>query len=94
MGLLSHFRARRTGQSLPPMGSMVARADVGWPWRMDWSGSALSSRALWTALMSCSISLSWWSLVSVFCCYLVPVFPPVTGVLVVCVRVFVLATVT
>mmetsp|Transcript_135786 Transcript_135786/g.235983 ORF Transcript_135786/g.235983 Transcript_135786/m.235983 type:complete len:94 (-) Transcript_135786:186-467(-) len=38
MGLLSNFRARRTGVPLPFAATVPARADVGWPWRMDWGG--------------------------------------------------------
>merc|ERR1712151_486555 len=38
MGLLSNFRARRMGMPVPFAASPVARADVGWPWRMDWGG--------------------------------------------------------
>lgn len=38
MGLLSNFRARRMGLPVPFMALPPARADVGWPWRMDWGG--------------------------------------------------------
>merc|ERR1712107_977937 len=38
MGMLANSRARRTGMPVPFMASAPLRADVGWPWRMDWGG--------------------------------------------------------
>eukprot|EP00441_Pelagodinium_beii_P027227 CAMPEP_0197663516 /NCGR_PEP_ID=MMETSP1338-20131121/57709_1 /TAXON_ID=43686 ORGANISM="Pelagodinium beii, Strain RCC1491" /NCGR_SAMPLE_ID=MMETSP1338 /ASSEMBLY_ACC=CAM_ASM_000754 /LENGTH=94 /DNA_ID=CAMNT_0043241925 /DNA_START=46 /DNA_END=330 /DNA_ORIENTATION=+ len=37
-GLMANFRARRMGLPLPFLAQQAARADVGWPWRMDWGG--------------------------------------------------------
>merc|ERR1711982_206547 len=37
-GLLANFRARRMGVPVPFGVSAPVRADVGWPWRMDWGG--------------------------------------------------------
>jgi len=36
--ILANGRARRMGNPLPFMAQQVARADVGWAWRMDWGG--------------------------------------------------------
>mmetsp|Transcript_10646 Transcript_10646/g.28189 ORF Transcript_10646/g.28189 Transcript_10646/m.28189 type:complete len:97 (+) Transcript_10646:79-369(+) len=38
MGLLANFRARRMGVPVPFGPGAPLRADVGWPWRMDWGG--------------------------------------------------------
>mmetsp|Transcript_63754 Transcript_63754/g.187056 ORF Transcript_63754/g.187056 Transcript_63754/m.187056 type:complete len:90 (+) Transcript_63754:82-351(+) len=38
MGILANFRARRLGLPVPFMPMSPIRADVGWPWRMDWGG--------------------------------------------------------
>mmetsp|Transcript_33819 Transcript_33819/g.53780 ORF Transcript_33819/g.53780 Transcript_33819/m.53780 type:complete len:94 (+) Transcript_33819:46-327(+) len=38
MGLLANFRARRLGLPVPFVAASPVRADVGWPWRMDWGG--------------------------------------------------------
>merc|ERR1711924_213091 len=38
MGLFANFRARQMGLPLPFSASAPLRADVGWPWRMDWGG--------------------------------------------------------
>merc|ERR1712083_359462 len=37
-GLLANSRARAMGMPLPFMANAPLRADVGWPWRMDWGG--------------------------------------------------------
>mmetsp|Transcript_47606 Transcript_47606/g.125691 ORF Transcript_47606/g.125691 Transcript_47606/m.125691 type:complete len:95 (-) Transcript_47606:109-393(-) len=37
-GLLANIRARRLGLPLPFQAGAPLRADVGWPWRMDWGG--------------------------------------------------------
>ncbi|CAJ1400655.1 unnamed protein product [Effrenium voratum] len=37
-GLFANFQARRWGMPLPFAASSPVRADVGWPWRMDWGG--------------------------------------------------------
>ncbi|CAE7380890.1 unnamed protein product [Symbiodinium microadriaticum] len=37
-GLLANIRARRLGLPLPFAAVAPMRADVGWPWRMDWGG--------------------------------------------------------
>merc|ERR1719231_867687 len=37
-GLLANFRARRLGLPIPFAAQAAVRADVGWPWRMDWGG--------------------------------------------------------
>mmetsp|Transcript_48256 Transcript_48256/g.78392 ORF Transcript_48256/g.78392 Transcript_48256/m.78392 type:complete len:92 (+) Transcript_48256:80-355(+) len=37
-GLMSNFRARCLGLPLPFLACQPTRADVGWPWRMDWGG--------------------------------------------------------
>eukprot|EP00929_Paragymnodinium_shiwhaense_P061738 TRINITY_DN3085_c1_g1_i2.p1 TRINITY_DN3085_c1_g1~~TRINITY_DN3085_c1_g1_i2.p1 ORF type:complete len:130 (-),score=5.58 TRINITY_DN3085_c1_g1_i2:213-602(-) len=37
-GILSNASARRFGLPLPFVPGPTARADIGWPWRMDWSG--------------------------------------------------------
>eukprot|EP00439_Symbiodinium_sp_Y106_P028418 s741_g3.t1 len=37
-GLLANIRARRLGLPLPFAAMAPMRADVGWPWRMDWGG--------------------------------------------------------
>merc|ERR1719174_3182461 len=38
MNLFANFRARRAGTALPLAAPGPVRADVGWPWRMDWGG--------------------------------------------------------
>jgi len=37
-GLAANMRARRLGLPLPFQAGAPLRADVGWPWRMDWGG--------------------------------------------------------
>mmetsp|Transcript_10842 Transcript_10842/g.11894 ORF Transcript_10842/g.11894 Transcript_10842/m.11894 type:complete len:94 (-) Transcript_10842:69-350(-) len=37
-GLLANFRARRMGLPVPFAAPSPVRADVGYPWRMDWGG--------------------------------------------------------
>jgi len=37
-GMLANMRARRLGLPVPFAPNPVARADIGWPWRMDWGG--------------------------------------------------------
>mmetsp|Transcript_44962 Transcript_44962/g.143231 ORF Transcript_44962/g.143231 Transcript_44962/m.143231 type:complete len:91 (-) Transcript_44962:85-357(-) len=36
--LLANVRARRMGMPIPFAAGSPLRADVGWPWRMDWGG--------------------------------------------------------
>merc|ERR1712085_231053 len=37
-GMLANIRARRVGAPLPFASAAPIRADVGYPWRMDWGG--------------------------------------------------------
>eukprot|EP00929_Paragymnodinium_shiwhaense_P061735 TRINITY_DN3085_c0_g1_i2.p1 TRINITY_DN3085_c0_g1~~TRINITY_DN3085_c0_g1_i2.p1 ORF type:complete len:128 (-),score=9.51 TRINITY_DN3085_c0_g1_i2:131-514(-) len=36
--MLANAKARRRGLPVPFAANAVARADIGWPWRMDWGG--------------------------------------------------------
>nr|ABV22367.1 unknown [Noctiluca scintillans] len=63
-GLLSNFRARRSGDSLPYASNVVARADVGWPWRMDWSGHDPASPV---AEMHINYHQTGWSIMIMVC---------------------------
>merc|ERR1711971_1214674 len=37
-GIFANFRARRMGLPVPFSVQAPVRANVGWPWRMDWGG--------------------------------------------------------